>query len=111
MAEIKRDAHIAAPGSLRNPHNVSEAGQVKAIVWIERDAKVGSRGKIRNSIDRLHGALFSSGAIPLHRDPYHGSTPLQRFDRGFHPWFIFDLPVAEVHRQPKKEQLEMCLVQ
>ena len=85
MAEVKSDPHIASPGSLGNPHNVSEARQVKTIVWIERDAKVGSRGKIRNSIDRLHRALFCSGAIPLHRDPYDGSTPLQRFDCGFHP--------------------------
>ena len=124
MAEIERDAHIASPGSLRNPHNVSEPGQVKAIVWIERDAKVGSRGEIGDSIDRLNRPLFGrplfgrplfcSGAtsvIPLNGDPYDRSAPLQRLDRGFHPWLIFDLAMADVHRQPKKEQLEMRLVQ
>ena len=62
MAQIERDAHIASPDSLCNPHNVSEPGQVKAIVWIERDAKVGSRREIGNSIDRLDGPLFCSGA-------------------------------------------------
>jgi len=52
MAEIERGAHIASPNSLRNPHHVAEPGQVKAIVWIESDAKVGSRSEIRDSIDR-----------------------------------------------------------
>ena len=115
MAEIERDAHIASPHSLCNPHHVSESGQVKAIVWIERDAKVGSRGEIGDSIDRLDGPLFCSGAapsiIPLNGDPYDGSTPFQCLDRGFHTWLIFDLAVADVHRQPEKEQLEMRLVQ
>src|SRR5271156_951606 len=98
MAEIKRDAHIAAPGSLRNPHNVSESGQVKAIVRIERDAKVGSRGEIGDSIDRLDRPLFCAGAapsvIPLNGDPYDGSTPFQRLDRSFHTWLIFGLAVT-----------------
>src|SRR5580658_4647765 len=98
MAEIERDAHIASSDSLGNPHNVSEPGQVEAIMGIEPDAKVGSRGEIGDSIDRLDRPLFCSGAapsvIPLNGDPYDGSTPLQRLDRGFHPWLIFDLAVA-----------------
>src|SRR5271168_3363959 len=96
MAEIERDAHVAACDSLRHPHNVSEAGQVKAIVWIEGDAKVGSSGESGDSIDRLDRSLFCSGAdsLPLQRDPYNGSTPLQRLDCGFHAWFIFDRAVA-----------------
>ena len=113
MAEIERDAHIASPDSLCNPHNVSEPGQVKAIVRIERDAKVGSSGEIGDSIDRLDRPLFCSAAsvIPLNGDPYDSSPPFQRLDRGFHPWLIFDLAIADVHSQPKKEQLEMRLVQ
>ena len=64
MAEIERDAHIASPDSLGKPHNVSEAGEVKTIMWIERDPKVGSRGEVADSIDRLDRTLFSSGAAP-----------------------------------------------
>src|SRR5271156_5689584 len=115
MAEVERDAYIASPGSLGNPHNVSEPGQVKAVVWVERDAKVGSRGEIRDSIDRLDRPLFCSGAapsvIPLNGHPYDSSPPLQRLDRGFHPGFIFDLAVADVHCQPEKEQLQVRLIQ
>src|SRR5271168_4387969 len=106
MAEVEGDAHIASSHSLGNPHNVSEPGQVKAIVWIERDPKVGSRGEIGDSIDRLDRPLFGSSpsVIPLNGHPYHGSPPLQRLDRGLHTWLIFDLAMADVHRQPKKEQ-------
>src|SRR5271156_1792231 len=107
MAEVERDAYIASPGSLGNPHNVSEPGQVKAIVWIERDAKIGSRGEIGDSIDRLDRPLFCSGApssfIDFNGNPYNGSTPFQRLDCGFHIWLIFGLAVADVHSQPKKE--------
>jgi len=45
-----------------------------------------ARSEIRSTADR---PLFCSGAapsvIPLDGDPYDGSTPLQRLDRGFHP--------------------------
>ena len=114
MAEIERDPHIASPGSLGDTHNVSEPGQVKAIVWIERDAKVGLRREIGDSIDRLDRPLFCSArrrVITLNGHPYGGSAPLQRLDRGFHIWLIFDLAIADVHRHPKKEQLEMRVVQ
>src|SRR5580698_4075826 len=115
MAEVECDAHITSPCSLGDPHNVSEASQVKTIMRVERDAQVGSRGKIRDSINRLDRPLFCSraaaGVIPLNGHPYHSAPPLQRLDRGFHPWFIFDLAVADVHGQPQKEQLEMRLVQ
>ena len=112
MAEIERDAHIASPNSLRNPHHVSEPGQIKTIVWIESHAKVGSGSEIGDSIDRLDRPFFCSGrVIPLNSDPYHGSPPLQRLNRGFHPRLIFDLAFADVHRQPKKEQLQMRFVQ
>src|ERR1700677_2242577 len=110
MAEIERDAHIASPDSLCNPQNVSEPGQVKTIVRIERDTQVGSRREIGDSIDRLDSPLFCSGAgtsfVPLNGDPYDGSTPFQCLDGGFHVWFIFDLAMADFHGQPKKEQLE-----
>src|ERR1700677_1804083 len=89
MAEIERGAHVASPDSLCNPHNIPEAGQVKAVVWIERDAKVGSRGEIGDSIDCLDRPLFSSSAgpsiTPLNGDPYDSSPPFQCLDRGFHP--------------------------
>src|ERR1700722_1175829 len=98
VAEMERSAHVASADSLCNPHNVSEPGQVKTIVWIERDAKVGSRGEIRDSVDRLDRPLFCSGAArsitPLKGDPYDGSPPFQGFYRGFHPWLIFDLAFA-----------------
>ena len=115
MAEIEGDAHIASPGSLGKPDNVSEPGQVKAIVWIECDAKIGLRGEIGNSIDGLDRPLFCSGAAPsvasLNGDPYNGSAPFQSLDCGFHPRLILDLAMADVHSQPKKEQLEMRLIQ
>src|ERR1700722_6976714 len=115
MAQIERGAHITSPGSLCNPHNVSESSQVKAIVRIERDAKVGSSGEVGDSIDRLDRPLLCSGApssvIPPNRHPDDGSTPFQCLDRGLHPRLIFGLAVANVHSQPKKEQLKMRLVQ
>src|ERR1700732_4215810 len=114
MAEIECNAHITSPGSLRNPQHVSEPGQVKAIVWIQRDAKIGLRGEIGNSIDGLDSPLFCSraapGVAPLNGDPHNGSAPLQSLDRGFQPRLIIDLPMADVHSQPKKKQLEMRLV-
>src|ERR1700678_3608236 len=103
MAEIERGAHIASPNSLCNPHNIFESGQVKAKVRIESDAKVGSRGEIRDAIDRLDRPLFCSGAassvIALNGNPYDGSTPFQRLDRVLHTCFIFGLAVADVHSQ------------
>src|ERR1700722_2035925 len=115
MAEIEGDAHIASPDSLCNPHNIFEAGQVKTVVWIERDAKVGSRGQIGDSIDCLDRSIFCSRAGPSvthgNGDPDDSSPPFQGLDRIFHPWLIFHLTVADVHRQPKEEQLEMGLVQ
>src|SRR5271168_3086992 len=107
MAEVERDAHIASPSSLCNPHNVSESGQVKAIVRIERDAKVRSRGEIGDSIDCLDRPLFCSGApssfIDLNGNPYDGATTFQRLDRGLHTRLIFGLAVADFHSQPKEE--------
>src|ERR1700761_6059058 len=104
MAEIEGDTHIASSGSLCNSHHVSEAGQVEAIVRIERDAKVRSTGEIGDVIDRLDRPLFCSGAarsvIPRNGHPYNGSPPFQRPDRGFHAWLVLDLPVADVCRQP-----------
>src|SRR5579859_2984025 len=101
MAEIECDAHITSPGLLGNPYNVSEPGQVKAIVGIEGDAKIRLRGEIGDSVDGLDRPLFcsasASGVAALNGDPHNSCAPLQGFNRRFQPSLIIYLGMADVH--------------
>ena len=104
---LRRPAPQPAPRLGTGPGKSHSADREQHGGWIERrdlrfDRPPGSSALLLRRRPRV---------IPLNGDPYDSSPPLQGLDRGFHPWLIFGLTMADVHSQPKKEQLQMRFIQ